>query len=280
MQNKKSLFILFVGVFNFASCFAIASALPKADSSAGIFIVGGIEEKPNSEISQQTVLITGSINNRGSFTCSGTIVGQNMILTAAHCLGGNLWADLVVHFKNRQSDSGFTAKVIDRRAGLARIPADGQEFDWGDVAVVKIQGSIPNGYKPVVLASEDFLKDQDEVTLAGYGKTTALPSDGGDDGAGILRSVQQNILQSRYGQSEILVSIKDRGACSGDSGGPAFASENGKLVQVGIASRLTKRDIIPGGKKDVYACITDLVYSKISFYNKFIQDAIQAMSVK
>jgi secreted trypsin-like serine protease len=199
-----------------------------------------------------------------------------MVLTAAHCLGGTLWADMVIHFTTDQNRSHQTAKVIDRRAALDRIPIDHQEFDWGDVAVVKFEGTAPAPYQPIKLETVSLVKTNDTVVLAGYGRTTAAEPSNGRDGVGVLRSVDQTLLQVPYGQTEILINIKDKGPCSGDSGGPAFIEQNGELIQVGIASRLTNHDITPG-TKDTYTCSVDLVYSHVSVYVPWIQSAIQSM---
>jgi secreted trypsin-like serine protease len=239
------------------------------------FIIGGQDEIPGSPISQQTVYIKGKIQ-RASFTCTGTILSENMILTAGHCLGGGGYADLVVHFGVQGEKAAI--KVINQiRKQDNPVPS---EYDWDDVAVLKLESKIPAGFRPVKFLSDvSLMKNGAAVILAGYGQTVTHPPSSGNGNSGRLRSVEQVVLQYPYGQTEILVSLQGKGACRGDSGGPAFVNINGELQQIGIASRMTENDRIPGGGRNPqYACIVDLVYTDILAQKNWIDWAIQKLN--
>lgn len=238
------------------------------------FIIGGNDELPGSAISQQTVYIKGKIQ-RASFTCTGSILNENMILTAGHCLGGGGYADLTVHFGVQGAENAI--KVINQIR--VRDIAD-TEYDWDDVAVLKLEKNIPAGFHPVkFLENPDLLINGAKVILAGYGQTVAHPPSSGNGNSGRLRSVEQTVLQTPYGQTEFLISLAGKGPCRGDSGGPAFINVNGELQQIGIASRMTENDRIPGGGRNPeYACTVDLVYSNVLAQQKWINWAIQKLA--
>ena len=248
-----------------------------AQASFQPWIIGGSEVPAGSPIAQSTVLIIGKIL-KASFTCTGVVYSKQLILTAGHCLGAPGWAELTVHFKLNKNSPGPAIKVIEQLR-IASIPTDGKEFDWQDLALLKLASPIPANYLPAALLNEnDKLQAGDDVIMAGYGRTVAQPNYSGDGGIGVLRSVQQKILQANYGQTEILASIKDRGACGGDSGGPLFIERNGKLFVAGIASRLTARDAVTGPNNQTeYHCTVDLVYTKPSAHQKWLDETASEM---
>jgi secreted trypsin-like serine protease len=232
--------------------------LSYADSSN---IVNGVAVSSDSPIAKTTVMVLGKYQ-RFSYTCSGIIISKKIILTAAHCLGPYESAALSVFFGVNKNKNGITVNVT------KHIRPDNYDekrvYDRNDIALLLLDKEIPNGFEAVKLGSEvDVLNSEDMVTLAGYGiNVVSMPSKG-DGGIGILRSVEQNIINPNYGSTEILINIKNKGTCSGDSGGPAFIKKDNEFILVGNASRMTDKDIVPGSKPTQYACSEEIVYTNI-----------------
>lgn len=258
-------------LFSFLSFVAQAQYKP--------LIIGGQEVLTNSEIANSTVLINGKIA-RASFTCTGVIYSKNLILTAGHCLGAPGWAELKVFFGVNRKKPGQSIKVI-QQIRMADIPTNSPPYDWQDLALLKLEKPLPAGYKPALIAMDDpGLKDGDSVVMAGYGVTTADSKYSGDGGAGVLRAVSQKILQAQYGNSEILVDNSVKGACGGDSGGPLFIEHENQLLTVGITSRMSSRNIVPGSKPVRYECRVDIIYSQIFAHREWIEKVAMQMAGK
>lgn len=237
-------------------------------------IVGGTEVTSNDPIAKSTVLIVGKIN-RASFICTGSILTQDLVLTAGHCLGQGGWAELTVYFRTTANGEGPSAKVIRQvriHDTLLTTP-----MDQDDLAILKLQSNIPQGFLPIeFLQDPSLLKDGTKVTLAGYGKTNPDPDQ--LNGLGTLRKVEQTVLQAQYGQKEILVNIRDRGSCNGDSGGPAFIQNDGQLLLLGVTSRLTERDQLPDvNHHKRYACTVDMIYSNVMKQREWIDGQVRAL---
>lgn len=240
-------------------------------------IIGGSEVPASSAIAKSTVLINGKII-RASFTCTGVIFSKDLILTAGHCLGAPGWAELSVYFGLNKNGSGQKIKVI-KQIRIADIPTNSPPFDWQDLALLKLEKPIPLGYEPAQFAMDNpNLRDGDEVIMAGYGVTTPESNYSGDGGVGILRAVFQKIIQAQYGQTEILVDNSGKGACKGDSGGPLFIERLGQIWVVGITSRMSSRNIVPGSKPNRFECRVDMIYTKISEHRQWIEDVAKQMT--
>ncbi len=239
-------------------------------------IIGGQEVIAGSDIAKSTVLINGKIA-RASFTCTGVIFSKNLILTAGHCLGAPGWAELKVFFGVNKKKPGQSIKVI-QQIRMANIPINSPPYDWQDLALLKLEKPIPEDYRPANIAMENpNLKDGDDVIMAGYGVTTANSKYSGDGGAGVLRAVLQKIITAQHGNTEILVDNSMKGACSGDSGGPLFIERESQLLVVGITSRMSSRNIVPGSKPVRYECRVDIIYTQIFAHREWIEKVAMQM---
>jgi secreted trypsin-like serine protease len=120
-----------------------------------------------------------------------------------------------------------------------------------------------------LLQDNSALKNGTIVTHAGYGITdgSADAQASGDDGAGVLREVDTTIAQAPYGKTEVeMEQHHGKGACHGDSGGPAFLkAADGSLQLFGVTSRG------PADQPD--DCATYGIYSNILAHLDFIQSA-------
>ena len=123
------------------------------------------------------------------------------------------------------------------------------DVDENDIALIRFQGGLPAGYAPAPLLGADetdVLENGAEVTLAGFGRTIGDESQlkkGEDDGSGVLRKVQTTIRDAHHGNTEVIVEQSDgKGACHGDSGGPAFVrGHDGTLKLFGVTEAAAPR---------------------------------------
>jgi secreted trypsin-like serine protease len=236
-------------------------------------IVNGVEVKNNDPIAKSTVFLNAKYQ-RFSFTCTGIIVSNDMILTAAHCLGPYMGAKITAFFGVNKNQKGITINVIKQVAH-----SDYQETnktDRRDFALLLLEKPIPSEYSPInFLPEENILNNDEKIILAGYGiNITPMPSKG-DGGVGVLRMAEQNIIDANYGQSEVLINIKNKGTCSGDSGGPAMIKKQDQLYLFGVASRMTDKDIVPGSNPTRYECKEEIVYGNIIKENEWLKKTMK-----
>ena len=207
------------------------------------------------------------ISKQGQATCTGTLIARNVVMTAAHCVADPDLTNVAVVFA--LTDKGLSEEnVIFASEALVhsdyielKDPETMKDTDiWNDIALIKLSKDAPADFKLAQLPTKDtkvaLLKGH-QLTLSGYGITNAvvrrevklangktrvleMPS----KGAGTLRKVDQIVVTNvTSDQKEIFLDqTKLRGACHGDSGGPAFIKlKNGSLLQVGVTSRGTEK---------------------------------------
>jgi secreted trypsin-like serine protease len=234
-------------------------------------IANGIEVTANDPIAKSTVMLTGKYQHF-SFSCTGSILSKDLIVTAAHCLGPYGAAKIIAFFGVNKNKSGLTYNVI--KQILPETYSSERTQDWNDVALLLLEKPIPANYQAAQLISEsDILQSGNLVILAGYGINMPAMPKHGDGGLGVLRSVVQNILEPQYGNTEVLINIKNKGTCSGDSGGPAFLQKDNQIYLFGVASRMTDKDIVPGSKPTRYECTEEIVYTNILKQMEWLRSA-------
>lgn len=196
-------------------------------------IVGGLEVSENDLIHRHVVGLYDSVEGQ---ICSGTLISESVVLTAAHCVGIKPSAMFV-----------FFGTEIGPQTPLAPVdkievsPYWKSEFSrpgqMGDLALVHFVGKKPITYHPAELLPREWmhlLSKNSTVTVAGYGVSDGLAK----TGARILRQAEVLIANPAYGSSEILVDqSRGQGVCHGDSGGPAFITINGTAYVWGVTSR-------------------------------------------
>jgi len=227
-------------------------------------IIGGSDVQQGDPVQANTVLVVGK-DGDDTFICTGSIIDKDVVLTAAHCLGTDGLAKVVVVFRTSIQGQGAVVQSTDRRRMSDFLDRAGsQETDWHDIALIKLASPIPAGYSVAkFLPSKDMLKTGGTVTLAGYGITTPTSDGQTDGGAGTLRKVEQTVINSAYGDTEFLVSLSGgKGACHGDSGGPAFVKQGNQLFLIGVASRMTEKDrVANNGDVNDFSCSVEMVYT-------------------
>jgi hypothetical protein len=209
-----------------------------ADENSSETIIGGVVVGAGDSIAQSTVLL---IDTDQGALCTGNLIAANLVLTAAHCTQLHPENILVVFSRIMPQSSADLKKMITRRvfggkttAAWPRLTAAKQK-DWGDLAILKFSGSLPSGYKAVKLLSDArSLRNGMTVTLAGFGIVDGVNKIDTD----ALRKVDVRLSDSLWSKTEILMDQRGgKGACHGDSGGPAVVKIGSSEVLAGITSR-------------------------------------------
>ena len=213
----------------------LASSLP------AVAIVGGAPAAPE-EIARAVVLIVGS---RGNF-CSGVALARDLVLTAAHCVLPG--AD----YKIVEYDSARQPQLRDVKSVTAHPKFDLKTMlahrATADVALLKLAAPLA-GTTPARLHGTAFpVAPGDTLTVAGAGLT--VPGDGRSGGvtraASLIATGKPGTLQVRLFDPATRGERPGLGACTGDSGGPAFGLADGRPVVVGVVSWATAAKNLAG----------------------------------
>lgn len=200
----------------------------KLNLNDGAAIVHGSGVRMNNGLSIVALVME---NDEGQGLCTGTLLTEDTVLTAAHCVDHNVKKMVVVFGTRVRGTSVDHLRAADHAIQNPRWHQISQEGK-GDLAIVHFKGGLPAGYQPVQLASHDLkLANGQAVMMAGYGVSNGLRN----SGAGQLRSTQSEVLQW-ISKTEVASDGRKSSVCFGDSGGPAFVESHEGLVQWGVAS--------------------------------------------
>jgi hypothetical protein len=241
---------------------------PATTTTNSAEIVGGRAVEAEDVIASSTVIV---YDRKVGALCSGTLIDYNLVLTAAHCTSGDARNMSIGFGLEMDSNSLVFAPVV---AGMTHPSwpqlsdaksSDPRSKDWGDIAVLRFEGAVPEGFRPArLLGNAKSLRNGITITLAGYGKLDMEL----DMDAQQLMKADVVLTNKDFSSSEVEFSQhQGRGACHGDSGGPAFAkTTSGALVVVGVTSRSAT---LGGGA----TCLEGSIYTSVPAHIGFIQQA-------
>jgi secreted trypsin-like serine protease len=217
-----------------AAAFAEA---PEPDSDVEAKIVGG-QPADEGQFPWMAAITTREDPDVGY--CGGSLIADDLVLTAGHCFGDNGIADLVV----RHGD--VTLAEADTYAIEDVIVAEGFDHDLEhDWAVVELAEPVPDA-EPIPLATADD-DDWTSFEVAGWGVTGhTAPSP-------VLRWAEVPYITDAecgeiaeaeeweyFPQTQMCAGVLEAGAevnaCPVDSGGPLMAEVDGETVVAGIVS--------------------------------------------
>jgi secreted trypsin-like serine protease len=208
---------------------------------------------------------TGALVRGLRFTCTATLIAPDVVVTAAHCLGGDGWGDF-----------GFTLEEDLTKDVSNVVPAmithqypdfrDSESFPEmarkNDVGVVILEEPIL-GVPIERLDSDDDpidLATGTELQLCGYGRDSWSIA----KTAGRKRDADVVVDLANYWELQTLESGPQ--PCRGDSGGPVFAETPYGRRLVGIVSRAIG---------DSHKCDSGAIYTRVAQYSDWIREAAQ-----
>jgi secreted trypsin-like serine protease len=197
-----------------------------------VAMVGGAPPATG-DLARHPLMVVGS---RGNF-CTGTALARDLVLTAAHCVLPGADYKIVEFGPDRQP----------RLRDLARIERHPQfnvqtllaHRATADVALLKTAEPLPAAFLPAPLAGADVpLAVGEHFTVAGAGLT--VRGDGATGGtvrtATLVATGRPGNLQLRLVDPAGRGEVAGLGACTGDSGAPVFAEQQGRLAVMGVVS--------------------------------------------
>ncbi len=195
-------------------------------------IVGGTS-CANPELSA-VVRIVLTTNDDQIANCTGTMITSNKLITAAHCFEDVASATVEI------GDQPLTIRSIN--AKVVYIHPDFNDpnntTNRNDIAILELVSNAGLPVMPILLGRD--LDVGEIVSVFGYGQ-----EDSGDVSS-TLRSGEMKISDVNNDFVKALYEGTGSNVCFGDSGGPLFASHNGRVAIFGTTSFGTRTDCQSG----------------------------------
>lgn len=150
--------------------------------SSAFAIIGG--KKLENEKDALANSVVAVWDTQQEFLCTGTLISQSVVITAAHCMASHpskirivFGTDAFLTLNAREVDvqKEFVRKVIAGRIHEDYILDEAKQppIDQNDLAILQFEGPMPTGYRPLpILRDQSALVQGADVAIAGYGVTS------------------------------------------------------------------------------------------------------------
>jgi hypothetical protein len=227
---------------------------PERISSAGSSIIGGTLDTTHKGVVSLLKLVELSSGESGYYpACTGTLLTQNLVLTAHHCVAELSTSDSSVdcgttHFSPLDDAGSMLISLAadvwtDNQAPYAVkkvwVPSGGNGVCGRDIALLLLDGSgVPaSAAKPIEPRLTSEVDDEELFTAIGYGLQDPSDQAGQTAGQRMVATGAQVFCEGTACGSDLVLDgefIAESPVCSGDSGGPALDGD-GKVC--GVTSR-------------------------------------------
>ncbi|MGO4572811.1 S1 family peptidase [Microvirga sp. 2TAF3] len=179
-----------------------------------------------------------AIENSNGELCSGVLVTQDLVLTAAHCLMDKAsYRVMAVNRAFRPQGLNVVAVVVHPAFVAGTTP---RTQPGVDLAMLKLERSLGSDFHPLDLRLAGTVDEGATVTVAGFG----VLSENLKRTARTLRQVRLLAVGTVQVSNRVMIVADHKrlaetagaGACRGDSGGPVLTEAQGGYRLFGIVS--------------------------------------------
>lgn len=244
-------------------------------------VVSDLEKKPQS-VPRSIIQILSDSPDGNYFTCSATLIRQDIIITAAHCVILNEKNEFVAKTQLKLDDPEILEPITVVHYMTHPLFRMGpNSIDGYDVAILKLSRPLPASYSPVPMVSENQIEAfSGNWTALGYGRTEV------PDAPVVLRQVpvqrlniaadDWSLLTQNFNQPSgrqlIIDQSLQKGLCFGDSGGPILTQIGDQSFLIGVNEAVSAE---PASAK---LCSGKSFASSVLFHRDFILRAIEKLS--
>ncbi|MFS4460881.1 S1 family peptidase [Bdellovibrio sp. HCB2-146] len=219
-------------------------------------IIDGRPVKERESAASRSVVLVELLdldNNRLGF-CTGTLIEEHFVLTAAHCF------DLSRIPQLRKFNILFVNALKEKSPAVTRKGTtyslhsqfNSQSSIDHDIAVAMYQGSTPQGFAPIAYDTDSKANYSSRIVYVyGYGRTKDYTGQRGQDTWATIGELHRGVMlidnnYNRFADRYLTQTASETFLCQGDSGGPQFYHEKGVLKLIGINSGVFGRKLANG----------------------------------
>jgi len=201
-------------------------------------IVGGWEVDPACPDCKYDFMVSLQSNSWGGHFCGGSLVREDWVITAAHCVSGGVSGlQVKVGLHNVNGTTGSVTRNVDDIIVHPQYSSNSLDNDY---ALLHLSSPVTN-FEPIQLITENQNDDEPVMaTTMGWGATSS-----GGWGSSILLEVDVPIDEScgsignQTTNNMVCAGDSNGGedSCQGDSGGPLImTNDEGEYELIGIVS--------------------------------------------